>query len=263
MFHLSSLYLNVGLAIERYIVVSFPVKAKRICTVKYGVIFSIAIVVSICSQIDLFLQVEYKVRSFKSETYNATINECSRTARVRTNAKYMIRTMFVVFLPCLILLIFTIMLIYKTKKIRRLRKLNTCKSGVKSRNVTVLDRMNMAVILILVVVIISEVTVWTGLLLSRVHNVRFTHTHEDMMGIGHVIFQITSPFTLMILCCLSEDFRQQFKRTVFRCCLQKDKFICCCPHHSSNRTYIVNHSLTTSKDNTRFLILNCFIFFNN
>jgi hypothetical protein len=46
----------------------------------------------------------------------------------------------------------------------------------------------MAVILILVVVIISEVTVWTGLLLGRVHNVRFTHTHEDMMGIGHVIF---------------------------------------------------------------------------
>jgi hypothetical protein len=59
---------------------------------------------------------------------------------------------------------------------------------VKSRNVTVNDRMNMAVILILVVVIISEVTVWTGLLLGRVHNVRFTHTHEDMMGIGHVIF---------------------------------------------------------------------------
>ena len=252
-FHLSSLYLNVGLAIERYIVVSFPVKAKRICTVKYGVIFSIAIVVvSICSQIDLFLQVEYKVRSFKSETYNATINECSRTARVRTNTEYMIRTMFVVFLPCLILLFFTIMLIYKTKKIRRWRKLNTCKSGVKSRNVTVLDRMNMAVILILVVVIISEVTVWTGLLLSRVHNVRFTHTHEDMMGIGHVIFQITSSFTLMILCCLSEDFRQQFKRTVFRCCLQKDKFICCYQHHSSNRAYIVNHSLTSSKDNTRF-----------
>jgi gamma-glutamyl:cysteine ligase YbdK (ATP-grasp superfamily) len=52
-----------------------------------------------------------------------------------------------------------------------------------------------------------------------------THTHEDMKGIGHAIFQITSPFTLMILCCLSEDFRQQFKRTVFRCCLQKDKFI--------------------------------------
>lgn len=39
--HSSSLYLNVALAIERYIVVSFPVKAKRICTVKYGVIFSI------------------------------------------------------------------------------------------------------------------------------------------------------------------------------------------------------------------------------
>jgi NADH:ubiquinone oxidoreductase subunit 3 (subunit A) len=108
------------------------VKAKRICTIQYGVIFSIAIVVvSICSQIDLFLQVEYKVRSFKSETYNATINECSRTASVRTNTEYMIRTMFVVFLPCLILLIFTIMLIYKTKKIRRWRRLNTCKSGVR------------------------------------------------------------------------------------------------------------------------------------
>ena len=86
------------------------------------------VVVSICSQIDLFLQVEYKARAFKSETYNTTINGCSRTARVRTSTEYMIRTMFVVFLPCLILLIFTIMLIYKTKKIRRWRKLNTCKS---------------------------------------------------------------------------------------------------------------------------------------
>lgn len=101
------------------------------------------VVVSICSQIDLFLQVEYKARSFKSETYNTTINGCSRTARFRTSTEYMIRTMFVVFLPCLILLIFTIMLIYKAKKIRRWRKLNTYKSGVKSRNVTVLDRMNM------------------------------------------------------------------------------------------------------------------------
>ena len=72
-FHLSSLYLNVALAIERYIVVSFPVKTKCICTVKYGVIFNIVIVVvSICSQIDLFLQVEYKARSFKSATYNTT-----------------------------------------------------------------------------------------------------------------------------------------------------------------------------------------------
>jgi hypothetical protein len=63
-------------------------------------------------------------------------------------------------------------------------KINRIKHGRKTTNIVLI----MAVILILVVVIISEVTVWTGLLLSRVHSVRFTHTHEDMMGIGHVIF---------------------------------------------------------------------------
>lgn len=223
--HISSLHLTIGLAVERFIVVSFPLKSKRICRIRNGIIFSIAIfTISACSQIDLFTQVTFEAFAVTSRRKsNHTIVGCLRSAKVRSDTEYTVRVAFLVFLPCLILIIFTILLLKKSKEIQQWREKNMAVSTQKSTLVQSLERMDFAVILIMVFVVISEVAVSTSIVLSRVSKIRFTRSHEELVGIGRIIFQITSPMNFAVLCFLSSKFRAVLK-DMFSCFYRKD---CC------------------------------------
>ena len=225
--HISSLHLTIGLAVERFIVVSFPLKSKRICTIRNGIIFSIVIfTISTCSQIDLFTQVSFEAFAVTSRrNSNHTIIGCLRSAKVRSDTEYIVRVAFLVFLPCLILIIFTILLLRKSKEIQQWRKTNMAFSIQKSTSVQSLERIDFAVILIMLFVVISEVAVSTSIALSRVNRIRFTRSHEELIGIGHIIFQITSPLNFVVLCFLSSKFRAVLK-DMCSCFYRKDCCVC-------------------------------------
>lgn len=226
--HVSSLHLTVGLGIERFIVVAFPLKANRICTFQKGAIFSVLIfTVSICSQIDLFTSVSFKEFTIKYNTSNATIIGCLRSPVVRTHIEYIVRIVFLVFLPCVILIIFTILLLKKSKEIQQWRTTNIALTQKKSQTVHSLERLDLAVVLMMSCIVCTELTVWTGFLLSRVNKIRFTKVHIELLALGYIIFQITCPINFIVLCFLSSRFRNVLK-DIFCCWLTKKSCPCLC-----------------------------------
>jgi hypothetical protein len=97
--HLASLHLTVGLGVERFIFVAFPLKAKRICTFRNEAIFSALIfIISICSQIHLLTKASFKEFTIEHNTSNSTISGCLRSAVIRTHTEYILRIVFLVFL---------------------------------------------------------------------------------------------------------------------------------------------------------------------
>ena len=220
--HLSSLHLTVGLGVERFIVVAFPLKAKRICTFRNGAIFSALIfIISICSQIDLLTKASFKEFTIQHNTSNSTISGCLRSAVIRTHTEYILRIVFFVFLPCLILIIFTVLLLKKSKEIQQWRNTNIALAQRKSPTVNSLERLDLAVVLIMSCTVCTEMTVWTCFLISRVYNIRFTKVHIELIALGHIIFQITCPINFIVLCVLSSRFRDAFKDIVFCCFTQR------------------------------------------
>ena len=237
--HLSSIHLTVGLGVERFIVVAFPLKAKRICTFRNGAIFStIIFILSICSQIDLLTKASFKEFTIRHNTSNSTISGCLRSELIRTNTEYILRIVFLVFLPCLILVIFTILLLKKSKEIQQWRNTNIALAHRKSPTVNSLERLDLAVVLIMFCIVCTEVTVWTAFLISRVYNIRFTKVHTELVALGHIMFQITCPINFIVLCVLSSRFRDVLKDTTCCCltqrrcsCLYKDR-----QHESKQKT---------------------------
>ncbi|XP_052092308.1 sex peptide receptor-related protein 2-like [Mytilus californianus] len=213
--HITSLHLTVGLGIERFIVVAFPLKAQRICRFRNGIIFSVLIfVVSIGSQMDLFTKVSYEQFYEYRKRTNKTVIGCLRSAKVRTDSEYALRIGILVFVPCMTLVIFTTLLLRKSKEIQHWRKLNSSQSQTGG-----LERLDFAVILIMIFIVVTEAILQTTFLISRIKGIRFTDTHEELVGVGHIIFQVTCPINLAILCFLSVKFRKIFK-DIFCCCLK-------------------------------------------
>ncbi|CAC5406078.1 unnamed protein product [Mytilus coruscus] len=223
--HVSSLHLTVGLAIERFIVVAFPLKAHRKCKFKYGIIFSMIIfVVSICCQVDLFILVEFDQISLHLKRNNKTIKGCLRSQKVRSDLEYTLRIVFLVFIPCLILIIFTVLLLRSSKKIQQWRLAHCLKSQARR-----LQRMDQAVILMMIFIVVTEIIVQTSIIISRLYEIRFTTSNLELVGIGYIILQITCPINFSILCFLNTQFRDVFKKTFCRY-VQNESLTKCCPN---------------------------------
>ncbi|XP_071153324.1 sex peptide receptor-related protein 2-like [Mytilus edulis] len=213
--HITSLHLTVGLGIERFFVVAFPFQAQRICRFRNGIIFSVLIfVASLCSQIDLFTQVSYEQFCEYRKRTNTTVIGCIRSTKVRTDWEYALRIGMLVFVPCMTLVIFTALLLRKSKEIQHWRKLHSSLSKTAD-----LERLDFAVILMMIFIVVTEAILQTAFMISRIKGIRFTDTHEELIGIGHIIFQVTCPINFAILCFLSVQFRKIFK-DIFCCCLR-------------------------------------------
>lgn len=213
--HITSLHLTVGLGIERFFVVAFPFKAQRICRFRNGVIFSVLIfVVSISSQMDLFTQLSYEQFCEYRKRTNKTVIGCIRSTKVRTDWEYALRIGMLVFVPCMTLVVFTALLLKKSKEIQHWRKLHSSLSQTAD-----LERLDFAVILMMIFIVVTEAILQTAFMISRNNGIRFTDTHEELVGVGHIIFQVTCPINFAILCFFSVQFRKIFKE-IFCCCLQ-------------------------------------------
>ena len=213
-FHVASLHLTIGLAVERFIVVTFPLRANALCTVRNGIKLCVVIfVLSVCTQMDTYTQSKFRIVSHISKTSNKTMNACARSQiPAATQTENILRIVFVVLLPCFILIVFTILLIMKLKSVKKWRKRNFSCSDQRLRSIQSLERLDLAVILMVVFIVLIELSVWISLMLSHVYSIRITPSHAEQIAIGHVIFQGTSPINFIILCFLSENFRLMFKQ---------------------------------------------------
>lgn len=230
--HVSSLHLTVGLAIERFIVVAFPLKAHMKCKFKYGIIFSMIIfVVSICCQVDLFTLIKFDQISLYRKRTNKTINGCLRSQKVRSHLEYTLRIAFLVFIPCFLLIIFTVLLLRSSKKIQKWRLAHCLKSQARR-----LQRMDQAVILMMISIVFTEIIVQTSVIISRLYQIRFSTTHLEHVGICYIILQITCPINFTILCFLNTQFRDVFKKTFCRCVQNGSLTKCCRNEKAQHKT---------------------------
>lgn len=218
-FHLASLHLTIGLAVERFIVVTFPLRANTLCTIRNGIKLCVVIfALSVCTQMDTYTQSKFRIVSHTSKPSNTTMNACARSQTpAATQTDYILRIIFVTLLPCFILIVFTILLIMKLKRVAKWRKRNFSCSDQSSKSTQSLERLDLAVILMVVFIVLIEVSVWISLLLSQIYSIRITQSHAEQIAIGHVIFQSTSPINFIILCFLSENFRLMFKQLLCSC----------------------------------------------
>lgn len=207
-FHLISLNLTVALSIERFFVVSFPLKVKQFCTMRNGTLFSIAvIVISVCAQIDTFLDVSYEPVKIISRDRKFTLTGCRRLIKTRSNEEFIARMFILRFIPCILLIVFTILLLRKSSDIQKWRKQSTVSSNAAAS----LERMDFAVSLIASIACVTEI-VTASLLLNEHLSSEYRITTENALlsGIIYVVYMTVSPINLAILCFLSERFRQSF-----------------------------------------------------
>ncbi|CAC5412891.1 unnamed protein product [Mytilus coruscus] len=165
-FHLISLSLTVGLSIERFFVVSFPLKAKRFCTMKNGIMFSICVfVVSVCAQIDTFLDVSYHPVEVITRDGKSKLTGGRRLIKERSDTEYIIRIVILRFIPCVLLVIFTFLLLRKSSDIKEWRKKYTSSPSSTAS----LERIDFAVSLIATIVCATELTIVTLLFIEHLN----------------------------------------------------------------------------------------------
>ncbi|CAC5412890.1 unnamed protein product [Mytilus coruscus] len=208
-FHLISLSLTVGLSIERFCLVSFPLKVKRFCTMRNGILFSICVfAISVCAQIDTFLDVSYEPVEIITRDRKSTITGCRRLIKDISDEEFITRMFILRFIPCILLIIFTILLLRKSSDIQKWRKQSTSTSTATAS----LERMDFAVSVIAFVACVTELV--TASLLLREHlssQYRITTSNALLSGIIYAVYMTVSPINLAILCFLSEKFRKTFK----------------------------------------------------
>ncbi|CAC5397578.1 unnamed protein product [Mytilus coruscus] len=213
-FHLISLSLTVALSIERFFVVSFPLKVKRFCTMKNGILFSISVIVaSVCAQIDTFLDVSYEPVEIISRNRKFTLTGCRRLIKTKSDEEFITRMFILRFIPCILLIIFTILLLRKSSDIQKWRKQSTSTSSTTAS----LERMDFAVSLIASIACVTELVTASLLLNEHLNSqYRITPSNALLSGIIYVAYMTVSPINLAILCFLSEKFRQTFKEMFCR-----------------------------------------------
>ena len=230
--HLTSLHLTVGLGIERFIVIAYPLQAKTICRMKNGIIFSVVIfVISVIVQCDLFTLTSFKEVS--RTIRNRTVIGCLRVPKIRSNNEYIVRQTFLIFVPCVILIVFTILLVKTSKEIQKWREQHS------SETTKSLERLDLTVVLMMSFIVVKETVIALMLILSRVKVLRITDTYEEMGGIAAIVYQATSPVNLVILFTLSSNFREKFKE------------LFCCWFYLKKKSVEYNSTTLSSKTNDK------------
>ncbi|XP_021342386.1 neuromedin-U receptor 2-like [Mizuhopecten yessoensis] len=137
-FHYSSTYLTVGLAIERYICVVYPFRAKLICSKKHTLIFILFSV--LCSGVYLTFQI-YSHTYYANETSsfyltNVTVQACS--IEVSNFTLWYLHPILFILLPLVILICIEPAILKTLKRSNSLRTASSLSVHKSSRNLSVI-----------------------------------------------------------------------------------------------------------------------------
>ncbi|OWF36473.1 Rhodopsin [Mizuhopecten yessoensis] len=157
-------WITVVLGIQRYVVVRFPFKAKRICSFRHSVIACVvACFIAIVVHLNLFLFAEVHPLPVTSVTNETLPNGCfvlvpefyiEAVGDIRKAVwlYYIIGGLFSRLLPCVVLLFFTCLLVFELRKGQRF-VFNACENALSKKNNTQITQF---VVAILIIFLISE-----------------------------------------------------------------------------------------------------------
>ncbi|XP_069114753.1 sex peptide receptor-like [Argopecten irradians] len=157
-------WITVVLGLQRYVVVRLPFKAKKICSSRHSIIACIvACVIAITVHLNLFLFIEVHPLPVTSKTNETFVDSCYLTVadyyiKVVGDIKRAVMLYYVIsgvlsrFLPCLLLLVFTCLLVHELRKGQRFI-VSACENSNSKRNT---KQITQFVVAILVIFLLSE-----------------------------------------------------------------------------------------------------------
>ena len=227
-FHTASIWLTVGLAVQRYIYVCHSLKAKQWCSIP-NVIKSVVIVyiIAIITQLGRFIDSEYipgEIRSRIDPNKNVTgciiafVPFVENHTNAYFNVYYWFRIICVHMLPCLSLVILNSMLVETIHTSQRRRKMllkqhrNTEGRKLKESNCTTL--MMVAVVGLFLVVELPSGVLFIIMVVQNTFSLNIIS--EEKTSVTTLIFNsfilLSYPVNFFIYCGMSRQFRNTFKR---------------------------------------------------
>lgn len=219
-FHTVSVWLTVGLAVQRYIVVSFPLKAKLFCNMKFSAIwiFMAYLLAFMVHAIAFALHDYMPVIVSSALTANKKVEGCLVFTRVDffeqreliLNAYNIINGVFVHLAPCFILVILDILLVLKLRNAEKWRKET---SDRKDKNANAF-MMNVIIVWIVAAFLIVETPIAVGYLFQVTYTSIVAPPYGAPMEnlakavtIMNYLIVLTSISNTVVYCSLSKRFR--------------------------------------------------------
>ena len=238
-FHTASIWLTMGLAIQRYIYICHSYNARKWCTirnVKYGT--CIVYVIAILSQFSRFLEFQFKPVEIESmHSPNVSITTCliklrpwfQKNETAYFNVYFWFRVICVHLIPCFILVILNALLI-SAMRTAQLRRMQLLKQNKKSESKKLKDSNCTTLMLVAVVglFLIVEFPLGIIMILSIIENTFDIHIFDmGTLGVSNMISNffilLSYPLNFFIYCGMSRQFRETFKRMFTGAPLPSDK----------------------------------------
>lgn len=233
MCHSLAIWLTVLLAAQRLIYIKYPLSAGRYCTIR-NVNIATAVITIVCFlyvlpklafEVDNFNVIKYKVMNgteFVTSFYACTINYHPFVRSIGEgtyfSAVFWIRVALFVFIPCVLLIILSIMLIAGLRKaqIRRKRLMERRRSETHRESSTT-SMLAVVTVIFLVVnlpqgVCLGLFSIWMTTGLYIMDNDTFTLINI----VDNLLILVTFPINFAIYCSMSTQFRTTFKALFVR-----------------------------------------------
>ncbi|KAK7474214.1 hypothetical protein BaRGS_00034563 [Batillaria attramentaria] len=231
-FHTASIWLTLGLGIQRYISVCHPFKARRLCTMKktvQGILvtFTLAILSHLCR---FFQEKTLRVERPSAVTPNKTVTSCNRVWAdwatwnddLYFNIYFWYRALMIQLIPCTTLSILTVLLIRSLRHAEK-RRVELLQRNRERQSRLLSESASTTLMLVIVVCLFLLVEMPVGFFVSAmvVSNQYGYHiVDREILPIVSVfsnfLIILSYPLNLVVYCAMSKKFRDTFKRLFTR-----------------------------------------------
>ncbi|GFS15370.1 FMRFamide receptor [Elysia marginata] len=227
-FHTASIWLTMVLAVQRYICVCHVFKARTLCTVQNSrravVIIYIA---AALSQITRFFD-QYPVETFQVSLLDPTtiVSACRMEYRpwflsnidLYFNIYFWFRVIFIHFIPCVSLVVMTVLLIYAMRVAQTQRKkLLSQNKDCESRQFRESNRLTLMLVAVVGVFLLVELPlglIMVLLIIDRTFKkvIISSGMFSNLSLFSNFFILLSYPLNFFIYCGMSKQFRNTFKR---------------------------------------------------
>lgn len=227
-FHTASIWLTVGLAVQRYIYICHSLQARTWCTIPNVIRATVIVyVVAILSQLTRFVEVqilpaEVPSLSRENETYvGCIIMDRPWVAKNRVmyyNFYFWFRIIFIHLVPCISLVVLNGLLISAMRK-ASIRRMQLLKQNKKSESRKLKESNCTTLMLVAVVGLFLLVEFPLGIIMTLYItdntfylNLFSSHVYAVMTSVSNFFILLSYPLNFFIYCGMSRLFRETFKR---------------------------------------------------